>query len=148
MPYAQVVAVFQKLFLGANGDGLITRESWIPAPGLLERLAAERALAIFSGRPRAEIDLTLRRFVPQISWASIVGDMDIPNPKPAPDGLQLIAAAHPESTLIYIGDNPDDARSAKAAGVRFIGIAPTPELLLREGAEAVIGSVNELEEVL
>ncbi len=148
VPYDEVVAVFQKLFLGENGDGLITRETWIPRDGLLERLSARYALAIFSGRPRAEIDLTLQRFAPQISWATIVGDMDIPNPKPAPDGLRLIAAAHPGSTLIYVGDNPDDARSAKAAGVRFLGIAPTPDLLLREGAEAVVESVNELERVL
>ncbi len=148
VPYEEVIAVFQKLFLGENGDGLILRETWIPRDGLLEQLSEEYVLAIFSGRPRAEIDLTLRRFVPQISWVSIVGDMDIPNPKPAPDGLRLIAAAHADSKLIYVGDNPDDARSAQAAGVRFIGIAPTPELLLREGAEAVIESVNELEGIL
>ena len=148
--YADVVEVFQRYFLGANNDGLITRETWIPHDSLLKRLANKHALAIFSGRPRAEIDLTLARFAPEVRWVSIIADMEVPNAKPAPDGLQAIASAHPGSTLTYVGDNVDDARSARAAGVRFIGVADTEgaTILQREGAAAVVRSVNELEELL
>ena len=148
--YADVVEVFQRYFLGANNDGLITRETWIPHDGLLKRLANEHALAIFSGRPRAEIDITLTRFAPEVRWVSIIADMEVPNAKPAPDGLQAIASAHPGSTLTYVGDNVDDARSARAAGVRFIGVADTESaaILLREGGSAFVRSVNELEELL
>ena len=49
--------------------------------------------------------------------------MTMSEPKPAPDGLLDIMAAHPDCTLTYVGDTVDDARSARAAGVRFVGIA-------------------------
>ena len=35
--YNTVVNAFNDLFLGENGDGLITRERWLPKPGLMER---------------------------------------------------------------------------------------------------------------
>ncbi len=151
--YASVVEVFQAYFLGPNNDGLIARETWFPREGLLNRLTEKYALAIFSGRPRGEIDITLARFAAEIKWVSIVADMEVPKPKPAPDGLHAITAAHPGSALTYVGDNVDDARSASAAGVRFIGVAGSlnsklAELLRSEGASAVVETVNELEEVL
>lgn len=153
IPYNDVVDAFQAFFLGRNNDdGLINRETWIPQDGLFERLARDHSLGIFSGRTRYEIDLTLSRFVPQVQWATIIADAEVPNPKPAPDGLHAIAAAHPGGTLTFIGDNVDDARSARAADVRFIGISDGDEdlaqLLRNDGAVAVIASVNELEDVL
>jgi HAD superfamily phosphatase len=151
--YPEVVSVFQSFFLGSNHDGLITRERWIPAADLLPRLVSRYALAIFSGRPRAEIDLTLARFAPDIRWQAIVGEEDVVRAKPAPDGLQAIAAAQPGTDLIYVGDNIDDARSARAADVSFIGIAdPGQEQLIQsfraEGAVAVIENVNQIEGVI
>ena len=150
LPYEEVVKVFQSYFLGANNDGLITRETWIPVDGLFTRLGEKYALAIFTGRPRAEIDITLARFVPEVRWVSIIADNEVANAKPAPDGLHAIASAHPGSALIYVGDNVDDARSARAAAVRFIGVADEDDanILQREGAAAVVRNVNELEEVL
>src|SRR5580658_3612135 len=51
--YGAVVDYFNRIFLGgADGDGLIRRETWIPEPGLLERLSARFDLAIFTGRLR------------------------------------------------------------------------------------------------
>ncbi|MDP9098425.1 MAG: HAD hydrolase-like protein [Verrucomicrobiota bacterium] len=150
VPYKEVVKVFQLYFLGANNDGLITREAWIPVDGLLNRLAAKHALAIFTGRPREEVDLTLTRFAPKVRWASIIADTDVANAKPAPDGLHMIAVAHSGNALTYVGDNVDDARSARAAGVRFIGVADADgePILKREGASAVVRNVNELEAIL
>ncbi|MEY2540144.1 MAG: superfamily phosphatase [Verrucomicrobiota bacterium] len=153
IPYDEIVAVFQDHFLGKNNDGLILRERWIPADGLLEKLAVTHRLAIFTGRPRAEVDLTLARFIPSIRWSKIIADGDIANAKPAPDGLIAIAAAHSGSRLTYFGDTIDDAQSARAASVRFIGVADARseglrELLDAEGAETVIENINEIEEVL
>lgn len=151
--YREVVSVFQSFFLGSNNDGLIMRERWIPADDLLSRLGGRYTLAIFSGRPRAEIDLTLARFAPDIRWHAIVAEEDVARAKPAPDGLQAIAAAQPGAALVYVGDNIDDARSARAADVSFIGIAdPGQEQLIQsfhaEGAVAVIENVNQIEGVL
>ena len=153
VPFADVVAIFQQLFLGANGDGLILRERWLPAPGLLEGLAERHRLAVFTGRPRDEMDLTLNRFVPHVHWAMTVTSGDVANLKPAPDGLLAIIDAHPGCAITYFGDNVDDCRSARAAGVRFIGVASRTspglrELFDKEGAAAVIENINEIEGVL
>lgn len=148
--YEKVVEVFQALFLGEDHDGLILRETWIPEDGLLARLARTHELAIFSGRPRAEIELTLRRFAPEIRWTQIVGEGEVARGKPAPDGLHAIAT--PDRALIYVGDNVDDARSARAAGVRFIGVTADDRSLgkhlLAEGAKALIEHVNQIEEAI
>lgn len=153
IPYEEVVAIFQDRFLGKNKDGLILRERWMPAAGLLEKLAMIHCLAIFTGRPREEVDLTLRRFVPKVEWATIIADGDVANAKPAPDGLFAIRAVHTGSNVIYFGDTIDDAQSARAADVRFIGVASARsaglrELLQAEGADAVIENINQIEEVL
>ena len=39
VPYQTAVDQFNKFFFGENNNGLISRESWFPKPGLLERLA-------------------------------------------------------------------------------------------------------------
>ena len=151
--YKEVVAVFQDLFLGKNNDGLILRERWLPGDGLLETLTVKYRLAIFTGRPRDEVNFTLTRFAPKIEWSNIVADGEVANAKPAPDGLIAIAAAQAGSTLTYFGDTIDDAQSARVAGVRFIGIAHAGcerlrEIFKAEGVEAVIENINEIEEVL
>jgi HAD superfamily phosphatase len=157
--YDAVVRHFQSIFHGNGTDGLIMRERWIARAGLLERLSARFQLAVFTGRLRWEAELTLRRFAPELRFDPIVGAGDVPNHKPAPDGLLHICSAgfsrHP-TDLWYIGDTVDDARSAKAAGVPFIGIASrTSErrdelvsLLQAEGAKAVLEDINQLEAVL
>jgi HAD superfamily phosphatase len=153
VPYATVVDVFQSYFFGPENSGLVLREKWLPAEGLLERLGETHLLTIFTGRLPEEAGFTLKRFVPSLSWSMIVGDGDVPNAKPAPDGLHAIRQAYPGATLSYLGDTVDDARSAKAASVRFIGVAhPThpglADLLRSEGAAAVIEDINQIEEVL
>jgi HAD superfamily hydrolase (TIGR01548 family) len=153
IPYATIVDVFQSHFFGPANNGLVLRERWLPQNGLLDRLQERNALSIFTGRLRDEAQFTLTRFVPSLEWSMIVGDDDVTTPKPAPEGLLKIAAAHPGSELTYLGDTVDDARSARAAGVRFIGVAHPrheglPDLLRAEGAAAVIQDINEIEEVL
>jgi HAD superfamily hydrolase (TIGR01548 family) len=151
--YADVVEYFNQIFLGENGDGLIARERWVPRPGLLGRLAERAALAIFTGRAKYEADVTLGRYGDGIRFHPLITDECVTNPKPAPDGLQLIQREFPGKTIWYLGDTVDDARSAQAAGVPFIGVS-TPDnprhleiagILKGFGAFAVIQDVNELE---
>lgn len=154
--YGEVVEQFQRIFWGRDGDGLILEERWIPQPGLLERLAARSRLAIFTGRLRQEAQHTLRRFAAGIRFDPVIAHEDVERAKPAPDGLLKIARAFPARTLWYFGDSVDDARSARAASVPFVGVAPAghpnreelARLLEAEGAMAVLASVNELEELL
>ncbi len=154
--YDTVVSRFNEFFLGEDGDGLIRREVWMPRPGLLERLAARFDLAIFTGRTRHEASLTLDRFAGRLNFDPVVTTDDVAAGKPAPDGLLKIAAAAPGRPLCYVGDTVDDARCARAAGVRFIGIASPAHpwraqldaLFRAEGAWAVTGDINQLEEAL
>lgn len=157
IPYETVVEVFQQYFFGVEGrEGLVMRERWIPADGLMSELASRFELAIFTGRTLEEAQFTLRRFVPEIAWSAIASDDLVAHSKPAPDGLFDIAAKHPGSDLLYFGDTVDDARSARAAGVPFIGVAhsgnPAREalvaLLQSEGAAAIIENFNEIRGVL
>ena len=154
--YDEVVDRFNRIFLGENGDGLIMRERWFPADGLLERLGARFQLGIFTGRLRMEADITLRRFAPNVPFGPIVCADDVRRPKPDPEGLQQIAAAHPGRKMVYVGDTVDDARSAAAAAVPFVGIAAAAHsrrdeliaLFQAENALAVVENINELEGVL
>ncbi len=154
--YADVVNYFNEVFLGKDGDGLIRLEEWMPKPGLLERLAERSRLAIFTGRAKYEADVTLRRFARNIHFDPLVTDDTVPKPKPAPDGLHSIQNLYPQKVLWYLGDTVDDAHSAQAAGVPFIGVS-TPHnprheelgnLLKRLGAFAVIDDINQLEQLV
>ena len=153
--YATVVARFKKIFWGNGTDGLILREKWIAQSGLLERLSDRHGMAIFTGRYREELDSTLGRLGSHLIFDPIVCSDDIVNGKPAPDGLLRMAERAPGRRLCYIGDTVDDARSARAAGVPFIGIAPRfqprREELIKlfqiEGAVDILESINQLESI-
>ncbi len=151
--YGDVVDYFNRIFLGENGDGLIRYEQWMPQAGLLERLSQRATLAIFTGRAKFEADITLGRHAKGIQFDPLVTDDSVKNPKPAPDGLFVIQQHHPEKKLWYLGDTVDDARSALAAGITFVGVS-TPHnprheeitaILKQNGAVAVIEDINELE---
>jgi HAD superfamily phosphatase len=158
--YQTVVERFNRLFFGTvtDGipDGLMSRERWIPRPGLLEELRSRYSLAIFTGRLREEAEMTLRRFAGPHQFQPLIGAADVANGKPHPEGLHKIQAAHPDHELWYVGDTVDDARPAQAAGVPFIGVAApnTPyrgrllELFEEHGAVAVIEDVNQITGVL
>jgi HAD superfamily hydrolase (TIGR01548 family) len=150
--YADVVTYFNRIFLGENGDGLINKENWMPRPGLLESLAEQCSLAIFTGRAKYEADVTLKRYAAAIDFEPLITDESVPNPKPAPDGLELIKQHYPQKNIWYLGDTVDDARSAQEAEVPFIGVS-TPHnprheeiatILRGFGAFRVIGDINEL----
>lgn len=147
----RVVEVFSRFYRGAPGmgtyrpEGLIFRERWLLPPDLLAALRRRYALAIFTGRPRADAEFTLRRFGVAEAFQNIVALEDAAA-KPAPEGLQKLGAE------IYVGDTVDDAACAQAAGVRFVGIGvPGSELARRMGdlgAQFTAASVGEAGERL
>jgi HAD superfamily phosphatase len=150
--YNQVVDEFNRIFFGENADGLIQREQWLPINGFFPYLQQQSTLAIFTGRVGYELTPTLNRFAPEVLFDPVVTADDVKNPKPAPDGLQLIQARHPGKSIWYLGDTVDDARAAKGAGVPFIGVAAknSPryqelvDVLTQQGAFTVLGDINEL----
>jgi HAD superfamily phosphatase len=156
VPHSTIVAKFNEFFLGDNGNGLIMRERWFPRPGLLERLANRFQLGLFTGRLKYEADISLTRFAPALTFDPMICAEHVADAKPSPEGLQLIAAGFPGRKRLYVGDTVDDARSAAAAGVPFIGVAAASHsrrdevlaLFANENAVAVIESINEIESVL
>ena len=156
VPFEEMKAHFQKLFLGADGtEGLINREKWIANPGILEKLAEDYRLAVFTGRPREEAAITLRRFAPNLTFDPIVAMEDVARKKPDPEGLLHIAAANPGAKLLYVGDSIDDARAARAANVPFIGVAAPSNpayldlvfIFQEEHSHAIVDDINYLHEV-
>jgi len=154
--YDTVIAKFNDFFLGENGNGLVTRESWFPQPGLLERLGKRHGLSLFTGRLRYEADITLQRFARCIKFDPIICADDVTAAKPAPEGLLAIQRQKPQHKFWYVGDTVDDARCARAAAMPFIGIAAHTHtkredliaLFRQENAVAILENVNEIEGVL
>ena len=159
----EVVAAFQRVYLGENktglgkdNTGLISRERWLPREQVLERLATRFHFALFTGRERWEAQFTLSKFAPGILFDPLVGMEDVEFEKPHPEGiLKILDHLKPEETF-YIGDVMDDCLAAQAASVPFIGVvarenplAVELETLFRaQGAMAVVADINEMEKVL
>ena len=80
---------------------------------------------------------------------------DVKKGKPDPEGLRLLLNGAPRSDALYLGDNIDDALSAKRAGVPFLGVLPhgsdahsARASRLRElGAIEILHSVRDLEKL-
>ncbi|WP_228486646.1 HAD-IA family hydrolase [Paludibaculum fermentans] len=156
VPYEEVIERFNLIFLGDDFNGLILKEQWVPRNGLLERLSERYDLSIFTGRPLKDAAHTLRRFASGIVFSPMITMESVTEHKPAPQGLHLIRAERPDAKMFYVGDTVDDARSARAAGVPFIGIAAPAnprhaelvDVLKSEAAIAVLDDINQLEGVL
>lgn len=151
VPRARVVEVFSRLYRGAPGsgvygpEGLIHRERWLLPAGQLAALQARFHLGLFTGRPRADAEFTLRLHGARAAFTELLALEDAAA-KPAPDGLRLLRQRlAPAALLAYLGDTIDDARCAAAAGVPFVGICP-PEsdlerLFYQAGAQFTAASV-------
>ncbi len=151
-----VIAAFQRIYLGERNTGLISRERWLPCKQMLERLALRFHFALFTGRERWEAEFTLSKFAPGIRFDPIVGMEDVQFEKPHPEGLLKILEHLKPSETFYVGDVMDDCLAAQAASIPFIGVvAPGKPLTVelealfrKQGALAVVGDINDLEQVL
>jgi HAD superfamily phosphatase len=152
--YAEVKAKFVEFYWGGGGQrGNVEREKWLLPRTSLARLAKRAELAIFTGRVAAELDYTLDRLRVRDYFRRIVTVEDVQRPKPDPEGLIKILAGRDPAHALYLGDNVDDALSAWAAKIPFIGILPQSAdhrrergaLLKKHGAMAVLREITQLE---
>lgn len=80
---------------------------------------------------------------------------DVRKGKPHPEGLRLLLDGTAPREALYLGDNIDDALSAKRARVPFLGVLPfgteahrARAARLRElGALKILHNVRELEKL-
>ncbi len=155
VPFEEVKDRFQQISRGNGADGLMLRERWVARPGVLEKLSLDFRFAIFTGRPKDEAAFSLQRFAAGLVFDPVVTMEDVERHKPDPEGLLRILKHHRDSKVYYIGDTVDDARTARAAKVPFIGIAAPSNpsyldlvfLFHEERAWAIVDDINYLEEV-
>lgn len=115
------------------------------AVGCLDRLAPHYPLGIASGALRHEIQAILRRHSLESRFRFIVASGDTPESKPAPDPYVRAAALHglPPEACVAIEDTRWGLVSARAAGLRCVGLATTYPAAALGDADVIIGSLDE-----
>lgn len=112
---------------------------------LLDELSTLYPLAIVTSGSGHRVQQDLARTGISGYFRAIVTGDDVPNPKPAPDGI-LLAAEQLQiapSSALYVGDTAVDYAAAQAAKMAFIGVqspllhegVPYPFPLLRGATE-------------
>jgi len=156
VPYEVVKAQFQKFYWGSkNRPGNVAKEKWLVTHKRLGRWAERAELALFTGRTRHELNHTLKGTDAKRIFRRAVTMDDVKNGKPDPEGLKLLLNGLPPRDALYLGDNIDDALSAKRARVPFLGVLPHGSTAhsarakrLRElGALEILHSVRDLEKL-
>ena len=154
VPYEKVKAQFQKFYWGTkNRPGNVAKEKWLVTPRRLGQWSERAELALFTGRTRHELNHTLKGTEAKRIFRRAVTMDDVKKGKPDPEGLRLLLHGLPPREALYLGDNIDDALSAKRARVPFLGVLPhgsdahaARARRLRElGAIAILHSVRDLE---
>lgn len=167
--------VFQQLYLGAElyadiegrapdmeTRGFINDEPVLLEPGTVERLAERFPVGVLTGRPAAEADIALARVGLSIPDERRFTMDDWAEGKPHPRALVTLAERMDARRVVFVGDTLDDVRTATNAreadpereyhgvGVLTGGLTGETgrEKYEREGASAVLDSVNDLPELL
>jgi HAD superfamily phosphatase len=156
VPYEVVKARFQKFYWGTRASpGNVARERWLVTRKYLERWSRRAELALFTGRTRRELRYTLLGTDANRIFRRAVTMDDVKKGKPDPEGLRLLLDGTSRRDALYLGDNIDDALSAKRARVPFLGVLPygseahkARAAKLRElGALGILHSVRDLEKL-
>ena len=120
---------------------------------VLARLGGAHPLGLVTSGDRDRVTRQLREFRLTTLFAARVCSGDTRRKKPHPEPLRL-AMRQMEldpSACVYVGDAPQDVEMAQRAGVRAIGVLgpfPTERRLRAARPEFLIGSIEELPDVL
>jgi len=154
VPYEEVKARFQKFYWGSNHTpGNVAKEKWLVTHKRLERWSRRAELTLFTGRTRRELSHTLKGTDAAGIFRRAVTMDDVKKGKPDPEGLRLLLNGAAPREALYLGDNIDDALSAKGARVPFLGVLPhgseahaaRAATLRKLGALEILDSVRDLE---
>ncbi len=153
----QIIEKFQQFYLGDNYNGFIQNEKWLLNLNILNKLKKNYKLGIVTGRPRPEAEFVLKRFGVTNHFDVLITMGDIPSNKGKPDPFSINMALEKLNAkrAIYLGDNIDDMKAARAANIIAIGVLDQVsdkqhrvKLLEQFGAKTVLGSVNEVSSIL
>jgi len=120
---------------------------------VLARLGDAHPLGLVTSGDRDRVTRQLRKFRLTRLFAARVCSGDTLRKKPHPEPLRLALRQMQldPSACVYVGDAPQDVEMAKRAGVRAIGVLgpfPTERRLRAAQPEFLIGSIEELPDVL
>jgi HAD superfamily hydrolase (TIGR01549 family) len=120
---------------------------------VLAKLGVAHPLGLVTSGDRDRVTRQLREFRLTTLFAARVcsGDTLRKKPHPQPLRLALRQMKLDPSACVYVGDAPQDVDMARRAGVRAIGVLgpfPTEKRLRAARPEFLIGSIEELPDVL
>ena len=156
----EVTRRFEALYQGTDDQpGYRARERLIPERAFLRRLAKRFRLGIVTGRPRSDALRFLKEQEIEAFFEVVVCREDAPlKPDPAPIQLAMRRLSEIGASCErawYVGDTPDDTRSARQAGlVPLSVIAPASDpavvgpKLLECGSATILSSLAAIEELL
>ena len=146
----EIIKRFQSYY-----NGLINNERWLLNKKILKAASKRYNLVILTGRPRKEACYVLKKNKVTEFFKTIIAMEDISKQKPNPEGLLKILSRYQNPSAYYFGETIDDMKSATQANVNPIGVLPPQyksallqNLLIKNGAKAVIQDINEIMEVL
>jgi len=135
----EVTETFEDFYQGTETTkGLCELETLIPRKDLLGELHSKvnGNMAVVTGRPRKDCDSFLNHHgIGKFFKVCVCMEDGPPKPDPFPvsEACKLLGVS-PSSSVIMVGDTPDDITSALRAEVRGVGVA-TPEAA--EAAEKI-----------
>jgi len=155
VPLDEVTRTFEALYQGTESEpGLRAKETLLIDRATLEAMRQRVRLAVVTGRPRHDALAFLRAHDLTDLFDAIVCMEDAPaKPDPAPVRLALQQLGVARAWML--GDTPDDAVSARAAGVVAVGVAApgdeyahADEVLRAAGAARVLERPADIQELL
>lgn len=114
-----------EFFAAAHEIGSAAVTVYAGVPALLSSLAA---LGLAQGVISNNQGRLVRRLLTDVGLAghlgAVLGEEDMPSPKPDPGGLRIAAErlGVPIERCVYVGDTPGDLHTAQAAGIRCIAV--------------------------
>jgi HAD superfamily phosphatase len=133
--YEEARDAFQQFYWGKDGkSGNVRKEKFVVTPGQIERWGRRFELNLFTGRTRKEFAYTFDRWAAARHFRTVVTMNDVKRKKPYPDGLLKILGRRDPRAALYVGDNIDDALSARDARVPFMAILPRDTFEYRKRA--------------
>lgn len=129
------------------------KTTWMP--GAFEALNSLHTylLAVCTNKPKVTTLAVLRALKAIDRFAVIIGGDDLPSLKPDPLPLRVIAEriGCAPSSLVVVGDGPQDIECGRAVGAFTIGVRggiAAPERLIASGPDLVLASLWELPEAI
>ena len=131
-----------------------TTRPYLGIPEMLRALQiAGQHMAVLSNKPDEMTQACMRRFFPDIQFAVVRGQREGAPRKPDPAAALQVAEAMglPPTAMAMVGDSSIDMRTARAAGLRPIGVLwgfREQAELVENGAEKIVATPEELLRVL